>query len=57
MSRIREEKKKKKILCMIPQRNQIGTVFFPPANDFWSHFLLLLSSVTGSFARSKKAKI
>jgi hypothetical protein len=42
---------------MIPQRNQIGTVFFPPANDFWSHFWLLLSSVTGSFARSKKANI
>jgi hypothetical protein len=41
---------------MIPQRNQRGTVFFPPANDFWSHFSLLIS-VTGSFARSKKAKI
>ncbi len=52
-----EEKKRKKILCMIPQRNQIGTVFFPPANDSWSHFWLLLSSVTGSFARNKKSKI
>lgn len=51
-----EKKKKKKILCMIPQRNQIGTVFFPPANDSWSHFWLLLSSVTGSFARVKNLK-
>ncbi len=55
-----EEKKKKKILCMIPQRNQIGTVFLPQQmilGVIFDYFLVVWQDLLQETKNQKSEKL